>query len=161
MYQPCQPLDSSIDTELSMNYDMPVSPIPQHDGPSSINMTPSSTMSEHSHLSFGNSNVMPVSSSVHGSHPSRLSQLPSPTVHHAMYTLNQPKQIEKLRNDSLIPDFDIHISPSQENVNIQCSAGFYSVVLRPCCEIFQPGFKILKSDLDVQIQCRNISKKTD
>ena len=35
------------------------------------------------------------------------------------------------------------------------------MVLRPCCEAFQPGKEILHADLNVVIQCRDVSVKED
>ena len=82
-------------------------------------------------------------------------------VHQTQYKLNEHRQIDKLRNDSHFNDFSIVISPSQQNVNIQCNPGFYSVLLRPCLEIFYPGAEIIQADNSVVIQCRDTSKKTD
>ena len=69
--------------------------------------------------------------------------------------------MDKLKSDSLLQDFNIDISSNQENVNIQCNAGFYSVILRPCLEIFRPEAKLQRNDLNVMLKCIDVTMKKD
>ena len=64
-------------------------------------------------------------------------------------------------NDSNLQNFTIEVSPNQQNVNIQCNSGFYSILVTPCLEIFYPGAEIHKADNNLVIQCRDTSQKTD
>jgi hypothetical protein len=45
--------------------------------------------------------------------------------------LNQKKQLGKLRQDSLLNDFTITVSPTEQLVSILCSTGFYTLVAVP------------------------------
>ena len=104
--------------------------IPQLDGP----LSPSTSVIPLSHQPVQPPTLQPL-------WPSQSLPTNSTTVHQAQYSLNQTKQMDKLKSDSLLQDFNIDISSNQENVNIQCNAGFYSVILRPCLEIFRPEAK--------------------
>lgn len=62
----------------------------------------------------------------------RAYSLPSDTgVKSAPYKLNQKKQLGKLQQDSLLNDFTITVSPTEQSVSIICSTGFYTLVAVP------------------------------
>ena len=56
---------------------------------------------------------------------------PNPSVRRAPFNLNKAKQLSKIHSDTFLKDFKITVSPSQTNVNIQCSTGFYTQAVLP------------------------------
>ena len=64
-----------------------------------------------------------------------------------------------LNRDTAINDFEITINPSNENVNIQCNAGFYAKVAKPAMEdlAFGPSSTIE----DITIKCHDITNRSD
>ena len=56
--------------------------------------------------------------------------LPPVTLRSAPYTLNIDKQMSRLAKNASISDFSIETT-GPDNVNIQCSAGFYQLVAKP------------------------------
>ena len=79
----------------------------------------------------------------------------------APYALNQSKQLTKLSHDTLLTNFEIVVSPSQENINIQCNSGFYSQVLRPCLQDIRKGTEFLVNDHGVIVECMDTTNKVD
>ena len=60
-------------------------------------------------------------------------------VKQASFAMNKKKQLKKLGNDTQRPDFAIKVSPNNENVNIECSTGFYTQVAIPGLKGLRPG----------------------
>lgn len=50
----------------------------------------------------------------------------------ANFALNQEKQVQKIKNDAMLKDFEVVVNNLDENTNIKCSSGFYSQVAKPC-----------------------------
>ena len=75
------------------------------------------------------------------------------------YTLDKNKQLQRLGNDAKIDDFTITVSPIAHNVNIKCSAGFYSeVVLFSFSKVFI-GYE---NETDgVKFKCSKIEGRVD
>ena len=48
---------------------------------------------------------------------------PTTTARKASFSLDKNKQLKKLRKDSVVSNFEIEVSPGNENVNIHCSIG--------------------------------------
>jgi len=84
---------------------------------------------------------------------------PSITTRRNTFTLDRSKQIKRLNKDTIINDFEITINPSNENVNIQCNAGFYAKVAKPALEdlAFGPSPTIE----DITIKCHDITNRSD
>jgi hypothetical protein len=55
------------------------------------------------------------------------------------FSLDKKKQLKKLRKDTSLADYEIEVSPSSENVNIQCSTGFYTKIAKPALEHLAVG----------------------
>ena len=68
------------------------------------------------------------------SHPSTAPNGPTPRIRSASYTLDRPKQIARLRNDTFVQDFTININKNKENVNVDCNVGFYTKVAVPAIQ---------------------------
>ena len=95
------------------------SPIPQVDGP----LSPFSLSS----VSQADSPLFPPLPSPALSHSSaRRSDLSTPLSRQTNYILNKHKQLGKLCKDTKLDDYELTISPVAHNVNIKCSAGFYT-----------------------------------
>ena len=145
-------------SSVSSAFSPPKSLIPQLDGAISPASTSSSAYPTPTAFQYLENLSYPSQELLSTKQPSYSS---SSVVHQAQFILNENKQINKLKSDSLIEDFSIEISPSQENINIQCNSGFYTMLLRPCLDIFKPGIEIPHRSLNITIQCRDITKKTD
>ena len=138
------------------------SPIPQLDGPISCDsfLSDSSDIpfqvqtSQTAHFSMERNQYVPPKSSVASTSRN--------TVHQEVYTLNGPKQINKLGKDSQLQDFTIDISPSQQNVNIQCNAGFYSILKDLASKFSILVLRYIKLTLilyfSVEIQARKLTR---
>ena len=48
------------------------------------------------------------------------------------FTLNTSKQVNDIRKDAMIADFDINVTNSDEKCTIKCSSGFYIQVAQSC-----------------------------
>ena len=77
----------------------------------------------------------------------------------AGFSLNKKKQLQKLNNDAKLADFTITVSPSNQNVNIQCSTGFYTHVAIPALRNLKIGEDSLESGINVY--CFDIIGKID
>ena len=53
-----------------------------------------------------------------------------PTFRTASYSLNQSKQIEKIRADAALNDYEVTVNNNDQNVTIKCSSGFYIQVAK-------------------------------
>ena len=84
-----------------------------------------------------------------------------PTVHNRKnsFTLDRNKQIKKLKKDTNIRDFEVDICPSNENVNIYCSTGFYTKVALPSLQDLAVGHSLSVGALSAR--CHDITKRTD
>jgi hypothetical protein len=80
-------------------------------------------------------------------------------VRRASYNLNRTKQVTKLANDAMINDFEINVSPTEQNVNIICSTGFYSLVVLPAFSSVFKGYSTTAAG--VQIYCYDLTGKVD
>ena len=73
--------------------------------------------------------------------------------------MNKRKQVKKLGGDATRQDFKIEISPSRENVNIECSTGFYAQVVIPSLNTLKVGDTEKVAGLHVF--CKDIIGKID
>ena len=53
-----------------------------------------------------------------------------PTFRTASYSLNQSKQIDKIRGDAALNDYEVTVNNNDQNVTIKCSSGFYIQVAK-------------------------------
>ena len=83
----------------------------------------------------------------------------SKNLRKASYTLDRKKQITKLKNDTLLSDFEIVVSPTETNINILCSTGFYSLVVLPAFSLFSVGYTLQAAG--VYIYCYDIIGSID
>ena len=81
------------------------------------------------------------------------------TIIRAPYSLNRKKQLSKLGNDTNIKDFEIIVSPTEQNINILCSTGFYSMVVMPAFSPINVGHYMSTADTD--IRCYDLTGKID
>ena len=77
----------------------------------------------------------------------------------APYNLNRAKQVNKLANDASIKDYVINVSPTEQNVNIVCSTGFYSLVVLPAFSSLFIGYN--STAANVKIHCYDLTGKVD
>ena len=77
----------------------------------------------------------------------------------APYLLDRKKQLSKLAEDADINDFDIEVSPAEHNVNVQCSTGFYSLVVVPAFSTISTGYSVSVAGLNVS--CFESTGKVD
>ena len=77
----------------------------------------------------------------------------------APYCLDQRKQVAKIVNDTNIDDFEIVVSPSEHNVTIHCSTGFYSMVTVPAFSAISINSSVSAGDFNVV--CYDIIAKND
>ena len=84
---------------------------------------------------------------------------PTTIIRKESYSLDRTKQLKKIGKDSLLSDFEIDVSPSNENVNIQCSVGFYTKVAIPAFESISAGGSTVSGDICVK--CHDVTKRTD
>ena len=54
----------------------------------------------------------------------------SPTVRTASFSLNQSKQVTKIREDAKLNDYEVTVNNGDQNVTIKCSSGFYIQVAK-------------------------------
>ena len=80
-------------------------------------------------------------------------------VRTASYNLNRKKQVTKLVTDASVQDYDIIVSPTEQNINVECSTGFYSLVVLPAFSAIFVGFSTTAANTD--IQCYDITNKVD
>ena len=81
------------------------------------------------------------------------------TVKTASFNLNKKKQVTKLVSDASIQDYEINVSPTEQNINVECSTGFYSLVVLPAFSAIFVGFSTTAANTD--IQCYDITNKVD
>ena len=86
---------------------------------------------------------------------------PSGNTSRATFSLDRPKQLSKLRHDTAVPNFEIEVSPSYENVNIYCNTGFYAVAARPTLEALAVGASANTSIANISVKCIDVSNRTD
>ena len=67
----------------------------------------------------------------------------------APYLLDRKKQISKLANDASIDDFEIVVSPTEHNVNIFCSTGFYSLFAVPAFSSITTSYSAVTAGVTV------------
>ena len=67
---------------------------------------------------------------------------------HLQHELNKDKQVNKFVNNASRTSIEIEINCNDENVNILCSPGFYSLIARPSLLSLSEGF---------QASCRNVT----
>ena len=79
---------------------------------------------------------------------------PTTTARKASFSLDKNKQLKKLRKDSVVSNFEIEVSPGNENVNIHCSIGFYTKVAIPTFEHLSAG--VTTTIGDVIVNCYNV-----
>ena len=92
--------------------------------------------------------------------PGRAFSAPSnSSVKLAPFRLNQKKQILKLRQDSLLTDFEIVVSPTEQSVSILCSTGFYTLVAVPAFTNTRVGTTHQVGDFT--IHCYDVTGKID
>ena len=116
------------------------SPIPQFDGNISL---PDITHPNHPPaVSTHDTPGQPCPTLTNRSHPSVSNYM-------ATFSLDRPKQLRKLRQDTNVSDYTIEVSPSNENVNIYCSTGFYAVVAKPTLESLAIGTSAKFGDINM------------
>ena len=54
----------------------------------------------------------------------------TPSIRTASYSLNQSKQVTKIREDANINDYEVTVNNNDQNVTIKCSSGFYIQVAK-------------------------------
>ena len=67
--------------------------------------------------------------------------------------------MKKLKKDTNVADFGVEVSPSNKNVNIRCSAGFYTKVVIPSFDQLAAGSCIPVDNITVK--CQDVTKRTD
>ena len=77
----------------------------------------------------------------------------------APYNLNRAKQVNKLANDASIKDYVINVSPTEQNINIICSTGFYSLVVIPALSSVFVGYNTTAAN--AKIHCYDLTGKVD
>ena len=77
----------------------------------------------------------------------------------ASFKLNQKKQLSKLRQDALLTDFNITVSPTEQSVSVMCSTGFYTLVAVPSFSNIMVGSKTHIAG--VTLFCNDITGKID
>ena len=96
---------------------------------------------------------LPVPPSAPPSHPAGIQTRIAP------FRLNQQKQLNKLSKNSLLKDFEVTVSPSNQNVTIQCSVGFYTKVAIPALRDISIGHTFLVGTISVH--CKDLTGKID
>ena len=79
-------------------------------------------------------------------------------IRNTNFTLDKPKQVNKLRADSTIADFEVVTSVSGENINIYCNVGFYTKVAFPTFRGLTTGKNIFAN---VLVSCHDITERSD
>ena len=59
------------------------------------------------------------------------------------HSLNRERQVNKLVNNASKPPIQIEVNNSDSNVNIDCSPGFYDIIVRPSILTISKGFQIV------------------
>ena len=77
--------------------------------------------------------------------------LPSGSVRHANYALNQTKQTTKIVEDAAIDDYSVSINNSDQNITIKCSSGFYLQVAKPCFTTLKDGSVMNKASIAISL----------
>ena len=77
----------------------------------------------------------------------------------APYYLNNDRHTARICKDATISDMNIIVNNNDTNVNIQCSTGFYIVVVKPCLAGISEGS--VTQYPSVQVTCTELSLKTD
>ena len=105
--------------------------------------------------------VSPAPHQIPGAGPGPSANLPLQTgnVKTAPYSLNRKKQVSKLVTDASNQDYVINVSPTEQNVNVECSTGFYSLVVLPAFSAIFVGFSTTAANTG--IQCYDITNKVD
>ena len=134
------PLDDSHD----------LTTIPQFDGNESLDNL--------NDIAYAGPRTLPPPMGAYQSHPITFTK-PNVHDHKTSFTLDRNKQLKKLKKDSNIKDFEIEISPSDKNVNINCSTGFYTKVALPSFQDLAVGHTLPVGDLSVK--CHDITNRTD
>ena len=80
--------------------------------------------------------------------------IPSVRTRNVEHTLDRNKQLKRLKKDTAIPDFEIEVSKSKQNVNIDCNTGFYATVAVPTLKSLSSGQ--VKVFGDIALQCQDI-----
>ena len=84
---------------------------------------------------------------------------PTVTTCRVGFSLDRTKQLKKLRKDSAVNNYEVEISPNNENVNIYCSVGFYTKIAIPTFETLTACSTISASG--VTVLCHDVTKRTD
>ena len=125
------------------------SPIPQFDGNDTIELIPTPPPSYPPSRTIS-------SLLTHVTHP----QVSPPVgLRQTSFVMNKRKQVKKLGGDASRQDFKIETSPSRENVNIECSTGFYAQVVIPSLKTLKVGDTEKVAGLHVF--CKDIIGKID
>ena len=77
----------------------------------------------------------------------------------ASFVLNHDLQVNKLVADAAISDCEFSANNSDQNVNIQCSSGFYKAVAKPAFSTLSPGYSHRSGE--VLVSCSNIQPSLD
>ena len=77
----------------------------------------------------------------------------------APYNLNREKQVSKLVSDTRLEDYEIVVSPTEQNINVHCSTGFYSLVVLPAFSEIFVGYTTTTSN--ISLHCYDITGKVD
>ena len=88
-------------------------------------------------------------------------KIPGPPIiaRKTTFTLDRSKQVKRLNKDTVIDNFEITINANNENVNIQCNAGFYAIVAKPVMEDL--AFGLSQTIEDITIKCHDITNRSD
>ena len=81
----------------------------------------------------------------------------------AKFTLNRQKQLTRLQQDALLTPYTITVSPTCQNVSVQCSTGFYSQVAVPSFRDIKIGTSFcVECDFgDITVSCFDIAGEVD
>ena len=133
------------------------SPIGQLDGNSSV-VSDTGQADHDQHLLNQELSVPRPSTSAVVNHSSTFTR-PNMVAYKTSFSLDRKKQLKKLRNDTSNKDFEIEVSPSNENVNIHCNTGFYAKVAKPALEQLALGHS--DSYDNVSIRCHDVTERND
>ena len=86
-------------------------------------------------------------------------EISSPRTVEAAYSLNEERQAEKICRDATVDDINIVVNNNDTNVNINCSTGFYMIVVRPVLSGISEGS--VTQHPPIQVTCTEYVVKTD
>ena len=158
-FLPLLPLSSPpFDIPYTSDIMSGLSPIPEYDGYQSHD-DDSPQHDQHQVTLPTNDHTMPGPSTAAGTHRHDASTRLQVNTRKASFSLDRNKQLKKHRKGTNLTDFEIEISPSNENVKIYCSTGFYTKVVIPAFDQLAAGST---TNVDnVTVKCQDVTQRTD